>query len=156
MFSTLKLLCLVERKRNNLQRRGCGPRWEGAGVRLTVHPQSRSLPILLSELGSERKVLSKETDSPCPREWKFWKLQWEQFYCDQVLLSKNFHSIPCCRRSEQRLQNGVTDPCLGAERSSNSKESCEAFPRIARTNRAFHAQNKGLWPSSVWLRSAKL
>ena len=43
------------------------------------HPQPPSLPIWLPEPGSERKVLTKETWFPLLREWKSWKLQWEQF-----------------------------------------------------------------------------
>ena len=61
------------------------------------HPQPPSLLILLSEPGTERKVLTKETWFSWLREWKSWKLQWEQFCPDQVLLSKNFHSRPGCR-----------------------------------------------------------
>ena len=62
------------------------------------HPQPLSLLILLSEPGSERKVLTKETWFSLVREWKSWKLQREQFLSrQQVLLSKNFHSRPGCR-----------------------------------------------------------
>ena len=43
------------------------------------HPQPPSLLIVLSPPGSERKVLTKETWFSLLREWKFWKLQWEQF-----------------------------------------------------------------------------
>ena len=39
------------------------------------HPQPPSLLILLSEPGSEGKVLTKETWFPLLREWKSWKLQ---------------------------------------------------------------------------------
>ena len=42
------------------------------------HPHPPSLLILLSELGSERKVLSEETWFSLVREWKSWKLQWKQ------------------------------------------------------------------------------
>ena len=63
------------------------------------HPQPPSLLFLLLEPGSERKVLTKETWFPLLREWKSWKLQWEQFLpLNQGLLSKNFHSRPGCRR----------------------------------------------------------
>ena len=43
------------------------------------HPQPPSLPIILPEPGSEREVLTKETWFSLLREWKSWKLQWEQF-----------------------------------------------------------------------------
>ena len=56
------------------------------------HPQPPSLLILLSEPRSERKVLSKEAWFSLLREWKSWKLQWEQFLpWRQVLFSKNYH-----------------------------------------------------------------
>ena len=48
-----------------------------SGLFPTSNPQS--LLILLSEPGSERKVLTKETWSSLLRERKFWKLLWEQF-----------------------------------------------------------------------------
>ena len=47
--------------------------------RSLFHPQPPSLLILLSQPGSERKVLTKETWFSLLREWKLWKLQWEQF-----------------------------------------------------------------------------
>ena len=40
-----------------------------------IHPQPPSLPILLSEPGSESKVLTKETWFSLLREWKSYKLQ---------------------------------------------------------------------------------
>ena len=58
------------------------------------HPQPPSLPILLPEPGSERKVLTKETWFPLLREWKPWKLQWEQSFPRP----ENFRSRPGCRR----------------------------------------------------------
>ena len=71
------------------------------------HPQPPSLLILLPQPGSERKVLTKETWFSLLSEWKSWKLPWEQFLPDQVLLSKNFHSRPDCRREYLVRNSGV-------------------------------------------------
>ena len=50
-------------------------------------PNSQVCWLLLSEPGSERKVLTKETWFSLLREWKSLKLQWEQFLLQPVRIS---------------------------------------------------------------------
>ena len=94
--------------------------WESSGS--FFHCQPPSLPILLPEPGSERKVLAKESWFSLLREWKPWKLEWQ-----------SFHSRPGCRR---KINGGPTsssqqraDSHLSRGPFENSLVDLSAFPR---------------------------
>ena len=65
-------------------------------------PKSPSLPVMFSEPGSDRQVLTKETWFSLLRERKFWKGHSEQFLPDQVFLGKNIQSRPNCTQKSSK------------------------------------------------------
>ena len=67
-------------------------------IRIIFHPQHPSLVILVSELVSERKVLTKETGFSLVKERNPGNCSRSNFCTDQVLFNKNFHSRLGCRR----------------------------------------------------------
>ena len=67
-------------------------------LRIVFPPQPPSLLIILPEPGWERKVLTKDTWFSFRRKWKSGNCSGSSFCPDQVLLSRNFHVRPDCRR----------------------------------------------------------
>ena len=79
----LAFLCMSVFQGKHRKRNLEAPNWKwspaGESQDHLSTPQPPSLLILLSEPGSERKVLTKETWFSLLRGWKSWKLRWEQF-----------------------------------------------------------------------------
>ena len=80
-----------------------------AGMKLSQ--DSGSTPTLNvcrfpSESRLNKKILSEEAWFSFLREWQSWKLQWEPFFSNQLLLSVNFESRSGSRQ-KCSLKNSV-------------------------------------------------